>query len=622
VLANLAGKTFEVQAGDGSRWTTMDVFQSRSQAIKLADEILESGKHAAVQVVADSERTGTEIVYESSRDDGTDKRITIVPVSEAPLCQGADDFYELPARRVISRVLRKYLEEHARTALELLFDASHQNWLERQGQLMSNAIQQVGGVQARAYGGDPRQRIDAIYDAVERINETAKSLIDAEEGYDILQTKGLEALVQSVTGVKLKKERNLYIRYAIARYLGKGGDWNAKIALLLELTAERLSDGAVRYIDEVLAEILDYPRAVLELLGGQSDAATANRVLVHLSGGKFSPPRNPISCIVEFNTAMRQHKLPLTRIALLDQIAVYLSGTRPLTKEGREAERKAFTILIRDLTDVSGLKGGPRMCTAVVNRARIALADGQYDLTYPDALARIISLLPHRAARIGFLIELAQGSLSEEHTMVVFSFLAQNVEQLTSLSALVPDNSPQALVDAALSGLRDRLSAGDLPEDWRDKLTGAFEDMMAKPVRAAAKKENTFSLEDDRLDTMSGEKPTRKTFKEGDILFEEGDAGTEAYLIVTGEVQIFRKNGNEEQTIANVGRGEIIGEMSLIDNQPRMASARVLEPASLVVISQDSLAQRLSRLGDKDRVLRRLLDVLVKRLRGEGRTAP
>jgi len=362
VLANLAGKTFEVQAGDGSRWTTMDVFQSRSQAIKLADEIMESGKHAAVQVVADSERTGTEIVYESSRDDGTEKRITIVPVSEAPLCQGPDDFYELPARRIVSRVLRKFLEEHALTALELLFDASHQAWLERQGQLMSNAIQQVGGVQARAFGGDPRDRIDTIYKAVEHINETAKNLIDAEEGYDILQTKGLEALVQSVTGVKLKKERNLYVRCAIARYLGKSRDWNAKMALLLELTVERLSDGAVRYIDEALAEILDYPRAVLELLGGQSDAATANRVLVHLSGGKFSPPRNPISCIVEFNTAMRQHKLPLTRIALLDQVAVYLNGTRPLTKEGRESERKAFTILIRDLTETYPVSKGAPAC--------------------------------------------------------------------------------------------------------------------------------------------------------------------------------------------------------------------------------------------------------------------
>ena len=244
-MANLAGKTFEVQAGDGSRWTTMDVFESRSQAIKLADEILESGKHTSVQVVADSERTGTEIVYESSRDDGTEKRITIVPVSEAPLCKEPDDFYELPARRVISWVLRKYLEENALTALELLFDASHQAWLERQGQLMSNAIQQVGGVQARAFGGTPRERIDAIYNAVEHINENAKGLIDAEEAYDILQTKGLESLIQSVTGVKLTKERNLYVRCAIARYLGKGGDWNSKISLLLELTAERLSDGAV-----------------------------------------------------------------------------------------------------------------------------------------------------------------------------------------------------------------------------------------------------------------------------------------------------------------------------------------------------------------------------------------
>ena len=94
---------------------------------------------------------------------------------------------------------------------------------------------------------------------------------------------------------------------------------------------------------------------------------------------------------------------------------------------------------------------------------------------------------------------------------------------------------------------------------------------------------------------------------------------SEPTLVVDGKVQVYRKSGNEEVVLATLGRGDILGEMSLIDNQPRMASARVVGNAKLTVITQDDLAARLGKLGDSDKVLRRLIDVFVDRLRGQGR---
>jgi len=52
-----------------------------------------------------------------------------------------------------------------------------------------------------------------------------------------------------------------------------------------------------------------------------------------------------------------------------------------------------------------------------------------------------------------------------------------------------------------------------------------------------------------------------------------------------------------------------------------MASARALENTELLIISQENLSVRLNRLGQNDKVLRQVMDVLVERARGHARSA-
>ena len=111
-------------------------------------------------------------------------------------------------------------------------------------------------------------------------------------------------------------------------------------------------------------------------------------------------------------------------------------------------------------------------------------------------------------------------------------------------------------------------------------------------------------------------KVTRLKAEAGDVLFDEGDAGDQAYLINSGEVEIFKKINDEVVVLATISRGDILDEMSLIDNQPRMASARAVGEVALTLITREDLAARLDKLNESDKVLRRLIDVFVDRLRG------
>jgi CRP/FNR family cyclic AMP-dependent transcriptional regulator len=73
-------------------------------------------------------------------------------------------------------------------------------------------------------------------------------------------------------------------------------------------------------------------------------------------------------------------------------------------------------------------------------------------------------------------------------------------------------------------------------------------------------------------------------FPEGGVVFIKGDRGNAAYMVRTGKVEI-RQSG---RVVEAMSRGEIFGEMALIDSEPRSASAVAVGPTELAVIDKDA----------------------------------
>ena len=70
----------------------------------------------------------------------------------------------------------------------------------------------------------------------------------------------------------------------------------------------------------------------------------------------------------------------------------------------------------------------------------------------------------------------------------------------------------------------------------------------------------------------------------GDELFAEGDAGRRAFVISEGEIEILKQTGEREVLLAVRKPGEVIGEMALLQDAPRSATARARTPARLMAI--------------------------------------
>ncbi len=108
-----------------------------------------------------------------------------------------------------------------------------------------------------------------------------------------------------------------------------------------------------------------------------------------------------------------------------------------------------------------------------------------------------------------------------------------------------------------------------------------------------------------------------ETYRVGDVIFREGEVGDKLYLILDGKVRISREvSGMGEEALAVLGVGAAFGEMSLIDDFPRSADARVHERCRLLVLTKSALEDLLFL--DKDlayEILWNFVKILSARLR-------
>ena len=98
----------------------------------------------------------------------------------------------------------------------------------------------------------------------------------------------------------------------------------------------------------------------------------------------------------------------------------------------------------------------------------------------------------------------------------------------------------------------------------------------------------------------------------GDVVFEEGDPPTSAYLIESGRIEIVTVRDGAPMVLSVLGPGDLLGEMAVIDDAPRTATARALDDAVLIEVDR---AQINERIDNSDPIVRALLKGQLSRYR-------
>jgi CRP-like cAMP-binding protein len=123
-----------------------------------------------------------------------------------------------------------------------------------------------------------------------------------------------------------------------------------------------------------------------------------------------------------------------------------------------------------------------------------------------------------------------------------------------------------------------------------------------------------FSRED--ISTLAGYMEVYRA-QPGEIIIRESDEGDFMVLIVDGEIDILKKSQRaEQQHMTSAGPGMTLGEMSMIDGEPRFATCMASQPTTFAVLTRDNMAKIIldhPSLGSK--ILVKMVTMLSLRLR-------
>ena len=272
-------------------------------------------------------------------------------------------------------------------------------------------------------------------------------------------------------------------------------------------------------------------------------------------------------------------------------------------------------------------------------------------LTVMNAATRILTQIERRTAYmlaqtyqvlVMLLSQNTTQSPQTDVTQALFDDILPNInlahlEQYAfSWQRLVPNHAELKMILGFLIDARHQLTEHVTPNIY--EVLG-MEDVPAEPV-AALPEDNTAKI----LIRSATQSPQASVFLEqfshkqiteamlldaiqmfewvyleqGEVLFRQGDVGDSLCIVISGRLRITVDVNDSPETIAEMGRGEMIGEMAVLSDQPRTATAMAARDSELVRISRDAFQAFSEKY---PQIMMRTVGYLVERLRKATRQA-
>jgi len=474
--------SFEIQVLADKRWVIADLAADEAQAKIFADNLLNSGNHAAVRVIRDFERLdGTHaetVLLEKKAPEKGPSDPSLSPITEAPVCDTPEACLGLEARIMIGRLLRKYLDEVLITPTELLHDGKELKRFGDKGTLLFSAIDRVAGLQSRAAGEEgPAARRAFLESAWEELLRRGRAF-----AADRPKAPASFAEARARAGDGPEAAYTLHALLSLA--LLERRNWMAKLDLVLAWAAEPGIDDAV--LDGLVADLTLPAQMIQDLLGFQANLAAALGQLVELAEGNATTlPKGAPASFEALNALFAAGRLPASRSVLIGRVIREVGGANPLSRNDPGQEFEMFHKLLHRLVGRGGVVGGPPMSVALVQRGARVLGAGQAAVNAEAALKKLVESLSDGCRRLSFLLCFLTSPLGRAMGASALGVLSAHVERSARMEQWAPAREPPRERMMALKDAEAQIRASaEIPPPQRDRLASKVDDVMVRYLQA------------------------------------------------------------------------------------------------------------------------------------------
>jgi heme exporter protein D len=473
---------FETQSYDGKRWLTESLFDSEQEARAQCASLLRAGK-AGMRILKETTRGDNQtenIIYTEMRAPGKET-IRVMEVESAPVCERAEDVFNRMSRLTIFRVLRQYFEKVLLTPTEVLHNYKEFMRLQDFGTLVVSAVGRVAAVQAVGAADQVTARRTMLNEFMNVAAERAR-VASTRKLPDLQKEDFGSALRRIEAAIPDRDESNHLALVVLSKELVNRRNWLAKLEYLLQQLDIAQDESAVTLIDGVVADVLNSPECVQDLLGRQPDLMSALCTLIDIIEGRRRAEDVPEPGLAEkLSAQFETGSLPQSREAVLDFIVRQVRGTAKLNHGDPTSHQEAYRKLAARLLLPVGMTGGPPMGEA------LAMGYGRF-LEQGGAVGKRLGVEGATRAfesltdQVRYLLIVAESDLGREQSAAVLDYLVATVLSNDSLDRLVSKALPLKTRLRQISDVYELLRDSALPEPQRTQLADKFDDMLAQYI--------------------------------------------------------------------------------------------------------------------------------------------
>lgn len=472
-------QAFEVQVFKTDHWVIESVCTSEAEARELARKLLPNRE--GVRIVREyngSSRDGAsaETIIFSEMRQVNPKAVVVPAIEEAPLCTDAKQYLGGDSRRVVTKLLKQYLEQRGLTASEVLCHPAEMKRAMNFENMVPSAVSRVATVQAKAAGVDVRDRREAIYDSLSDLRVRAEAA--ARLNLPSAAKQGLPALLARAEAVAEGDpvEADYLAKVALCRDTLQVRNLLGKVEWLLETCGESQPFAAV---DALVADALGFPAVVQDLLARQPDLGTALSRLIDILDGTFEGQKQESAPAITtvLSRWIGSGGAPETWAVLLDFLLRSLRGTNPLSRDPEQA-RARFRALLQRMLRLDHVLGGSEAAEAMTAGYLRFIEQGGAE-GRRISIDGVLHMVESPRDKLVYLLALAGSPLGQREVGLVLARAQALLGHGHGVNTLTAPQTPLKQKMQMMAGLYRAVLASGLPPADRDALADRVDTMVA-----------------------------------------------------------------------------------------------------------------------------------------------